>query len=79
MSDLLDQMRRNPRGDWTMQDIVRVCAEHDLVCSAPKRGSHYKVSRPGFATILTIPFKRPVKPVYIRLLIQLIDGRGHSL
>ncbi|WP_398465848.1 hypothetical protein [Tardiphaga sp.] len=47
MSDLLDQMRRNPRGDWTMQDIVRVCAEHDLACSAPKRGSHYKGLPPG--------------------------------
>jgi hypothetical protein len=78
MSNLLDQMRRNPRGDWTIRDIARVCEEHDLLCSTPKRGSHYKISRPGLATILTIPFKRPIKPVYIRLLIQMIDGKGHS-
>lgn len=55
MSDLLEQMRRNPQGDWTIGDVQRLCAEHGLTCLAPTRGSHYKISRPGHSSILTIP------------------------
>jgi hypothetical protein len=40
----------------------------------PKGGSHYKIVRPGHPVILTIPYKRPIKPVYIRALVRLIDG-----
>jgi hypothetical protein len=75
VSDLLDRMRRNPQGDWTINDVERVCREHGLTCLPPKRGSHYKIIRPGFAPILTIPFKRPIKPVYIRRLVYVIDYR----
>jgi hypothetical protein len=75
MSDLLDQMRRNPQGDWTIKDVERVCREHGLNCWAPRRGSHYKVNRPGYVPIVTIPFARPIKPVYIRRLVYIIDWR----
>jgi hypothetical protein len=36
--------------------------------------SHYKVSHPAAREILTIPHRRPIKPVYIRKLVKLIDG-----
>ena len=36
-------------------------------------GSHYKVSGPSSGQILTIPFNRPIKPVYIRALVRMID------
>jgi len=73
VSDLLDQMRRNPRADWTIKDVETVCKQHGLVCSPPNKGSHYKISVPGTPVILTVPYKRPIKPVYIRLLVRLID------
>lgn len=70
MTDLLDQMRRNPQGDWTINDIERVCAEHGVSCKPPTGGgSHYKVAHPRIRHIQTIPFKRPIKPVYIRRLV----------
>jgi hypothetical protein len=75
VSDLLDKMRRNPQGDWTIKDVETVCREYGLTCLPPKRGSHYKIVRPGHSIILTIPFKRPIKPVYIRRLLQLIDRK----
>lgn len=65
-------MRANPQG-WTLTDVERVCAHAGLTCSAPKRGSHYKVSHPAIPEILTVPFKRPIKPVYIRELLRMID------
>jgi hypothetical protein len=42
--------------------------------SNPAAGSHYKVSHPGRRDILTIPSRRPVKPVYVRKLVRFIDA-----
>ena len=35
-------------------------------------GSHYKVSKPGKREVLTMPFKRPIKPVYIKKLVRFL-------
>ena len=60
----LERMRRNPAGDWTIGDVESVCREHGVMCEAPRGGgSHYKVGHPLMAEKLTIPFKRPIKPV----------------
>lgn len=69
---LFASMRANPR-DWTIADIERVCRLHGLRCDKPSSGSHYKVSHPDLAQIHTVPFKRPIKPVYIRTLLNMID------
>jgi hypothetical protein len=39
-------------------------------------GSHWKVTAPDEEAILTIPAKRPIKPVYIRKLPAMIKRRG---
>jgi hypothetical protein len=42
MSDRLERMRRNPAGDWTIQDVEAVCREHAVICEAARGGgSHY--------------------------------------
>jgi hypothetical protein len=77
MSYTLDRMRRNPAADWTITDVVTVCAQHGVRCVPPSGGgSHYKVSHPSQRDILTIPRARPVKPVYIRKLVRFIDAVG---
>lgn len=71
----LEQMRRNPRADWTIRDVETVCKEFGVSCGPARGGSsHYKVSHRTTAQILTVPFKRPVKPVYIRKLVSFIDA-----
>jgi len=65
-------MRANPQG-WTIADVERACSQVGLACKPPKRGSHYKISHPALPEILTVPFKRPIKPVYIRELLRMID------
>lgn len=76
-NDLLDRMRRNPAGDWTLADVERLCAGHDVRCAPPSGGgSHYKLSHPSRPAILTIPRARPIKPVYIRKLVQFIEALG---
>ena len=75
MSDVLDRMRRNPAGDWTIADVAAVCVRYGVRCVPPSGGgSHHKVSHPSQRDILTIPRARPVKPVYIRKLVRFIEA-----
>ena len=69
----LEAMRANPRGDWRIADIKAVCREHGLRCEPPGGGgSHFKIAHPRLADMLSIPFARPIKSVYIRKLIAMI-------
>ena len=75
MSNRLEKMRGNPKADWTIADVVAVCREHGIAAAASRSGSsHYKISHSGQNEILTVPYKRPVKPVYIRKLVAFIDA-----
>lgn len=74
MSKRLEQMRRNPHGNWTIDDVMSVCREAGVECRPPRAGgSHYKVYHRTVQEILTVPFKRPIKPIYIRKLVAFID------
>lgn len=74
MSRRLERMRENPAANWTMTDVEALCGEFDILCAPPRGGgSHYKIAHPGIAEKLTIPFKRPIKAVYIRHLVALVD------
>ena len=76
-SDLLERMRRNLAADWTIRDIEAVCRAYNVRCAPPSGGgSHYKISHPSRREILTVPFRRPIKPVYIRKLVRLIEDLG---
>jgi hypothetical protein len=76
MTDLWERMRRNPQGNWTIKDVEKVCAEYGVTCTPPTSGSHYKVSHKRIRHIQTIPFKRPIKPVYIRRLVLFLEVVG---
>lgn len=75
MTKRLEAMRASPSSDWRMTDVEAVCRDHGLDCRPPRGGgSHYKVSHPALPEILTIPFARPIKAVYIRKLVQMVDA-----
>ena len=62
----LDRMRSSPMSD---------CRAHGVRCTPPSGGgSHYKVSHASQREILTVPFRRPIKPVYVRKLVRFIDA-----
>jgi predicted RNA binding protein YcfA (HicA-like mRNA interferase family) len=75
-SDLLERMRRNPAADWRIEDVERVCREHGLLFRAGKGTSHCHAKHSDAREILTIPARRPIKPVYIRKLVRYIDAYG---
>jgi hypothetical protein len=70
---LLERMRANPR-DWRIEDVLTVCAAFDIACTAPRKGSHYKVKHESQAEMLTVPAARPIKPAYIEALVRFIDA-----
>ena len=75
-SKTLEKMRLNPKGDWQISDIVKVCRDLGMHCQPPTGGgSHYKVSshEPVIKEILTIPNRKPIKPPYIRDFVKLAD------
>jgi len=75
VADLLDRMRQNPAGDWAIRDVETVCRRYRIQCEPPRgEGSHYKVAHPMMAEKLTIPYKRPIKSVYIRKLVVFVEA-----
>jgi hypothetical protein len=74
-TDLLEKMRRNPAGDWRIDDVELLCRNYSLSFRFGK-GSHATVHHPAAREILTIPARRPIKPVYIRKLVHYIGMYG---
>jgi hypothetical protein len=75
-SDLLERMRRNPAGNWHMRDVEALCREFGLLFRPGKGTSHAHAKHPAAREILTIPARRPIKPVYIRKLVRYIEAHG---
>jgi len=70
----LGDMRNNPRGDWQISDIRVVCDAFGIALDEPTGGgSHYKISHERVRDILTVPTRRPIKPVYIRSFVAFVD------
>ena len=67
---LLDKMRRNPR-DWRIGQLRTIAEAYD-VAWVHEGGSHCTF-RTAKGEKLTVPAKRPIKPVYIRQFVDLID------
>ncbi|TPG17590.1 type II toxin-antitoxin system HicA family toxin [Sphingomonas koreensis] len=67
-------MKANPHGDWSIREVAALCRAYDITCAAPTRGSHYTLSHPAVPGHLTVPAHRPIKPIYIRLLIAMIES-----
>jgi hypothetical protein len=75
---LLERMRHNPAGDWTIREIETICREHGLLFRPGRGTSHCHVKHPAAREILTIPARRPIKPVYIRKLVRYIEAHGDA-
>lgn len=68
----LDRMRNNPR-DWRIDDLLTVAERHGIEVRN-SGGSHHVFSAPGIADSLCVPAHRPVKPVYVKRFIAMIDA-----
>lgn len=67
-------MRKHPLG-WRIEDLQAVAEENSVEWRRPGRGgSHVIFSATGVREIVSVPSKRPIKPVYVKQFIALIDA-----
>ncbi|BDC48915.1 HicA-related toxin-antitoxin protein [Bryobacterales bacterium F-183] len=72
---LIAKMRRNPR-DWRIEDL-KVVAD-SLGINHDQHGTSHVVFRHANAGRLSVPAHRPIKPVYVRLFVDLVDRTGEN-
>jgi len=69
-------MRKNQTG-WRIEDLQTAAKESSVEWRRPGRGgSHVIFSAPGVREIVSVPAKRPIKPVYIKHFMALIEAAG---
>lgn len=69
---IIEKMRNNPR-DWQIADF-EVIAGHRGITVRKGKGSHVTFTHPKWgAIILTVPAHRPIKPIYAKKFVSLID------
>jgi hypothetical protein len=71
---LLKRLRNNPHG-WQIETLKNIAKRFDIEWGQP--GTSHVTFRHPNGTKLTVPAHRPIKPIYIRKFVRLIDeGEG---
>ena len=69
---LFDSMKDNPRADWTPENIRTLARAYGLTLR--QRETSHAVLMNTRGQHLTISMHKPIKPVYIRRLVELIEA-----
>ncbi len=67
---ILARMRNNPMG-WRIEDLRTVAARFKIQYRQPGT-SHVTFRHPSGAK-LTVPARKPIKPIYVKKFLELID------
>ncbi len=67
---LLARMRHNPR-DWRIDQLTTIALRHGL--DMDQNGTSHVIFRHPLAGRLSVPARRPIKPIYVRLFVEFID------
>ncbi len=70
---LLEKMKANPAGDWTIANVETLCKQVGLTILKPSGGSHYLVMSKFVQGAQSVPARRPIKPIYIKALVGLCE------
>ena len=74
LEKLLNKLRSNPH-DWQIDKLKDIAKHYEIEWRQP--GTSHVTFRHPNGTKLTIPANRPIKPIYIKKFIRLIDkGEG---
>ena len=66
----LDRMRNNPR-DWRIEELRSIGLRRGF--DAEQNGTSHVVFRHPVAGRLSVPADRPIKPICVKLFIELVD------
>lgn len=68
----LERMRNNPR-DWRIDDLLSVAGRFGIQ-ARNSGGSHHVFTCIGSAESICVPAHRPIKPVYVKQFVAMIDS-----
>ncbi|MBN8292848.1 type II toxin-antitoxin system HicA family toxin [Rhodobacter sp. NTK016B] len=63
---MYDKMSDGPNRGWTIDDVETLAKQEGMELRRPKRGSHYTLCSEHLRDICTVPYKRPIKVIYIK-------------
>ena len=66
------------RNDWRMRDVETLANRYGLSIRRSKSGGSHVTLRHNSGAMLTIPARRPIKPMYIRKLVEMIEQLGEN-
>lgn len=72
----LQSMLNNPRGDWRMSDLEGIADKYGITYRQP--GTSHVTFRTKDGRMLTVPAHKPIKPVYIKMFIELVNNYGED-
>lgn len=76
---LIEKMNNNPK-DVPFEDINNLLTHYGCQVRQPKSGSsHYIYTHPAASEPLTIPKRRPIKAIYVKKALQMIDEIKEAL
>lgn len=67
----LDALRANPR-DWRIAQLETVAKRYGVNVRKPG-GSHVVFEHPAAVQALSVPARRPIKPIYVQRFVRMID------
>ena len=68
---VLIKMKQAPKNNWSPKDIKTLCLAYGL--RLRQKGTSHGVLTNKKGEHLTIPMHKPIKPIYIKKLIKLIE------
>ena len=72
LDKLLADMGNNPRGDWRIEQLKALADRYGV--AHRQHGTSHVTFRPPRGSKLTVPARRPVKPVYVRQFLAMLDA-----
>lgn len=69
----IKKMRNNPKG-WRIEDLKSIADRLDIEYRQP--GTSHVTFRTRKGNKLTVPAKKPIKAIYIKMFIELLEDGG---
>jgi predicted RNA binding protein YcfA (HicA-like mRNA interferase family) len=74
LEKLVEKMRANPR-DWRIESLETIAKRYGIEVRKTG-GSHFVFMHPDSEIAVTVPSRRPIKPIYITQFLAMLDDIG---
>lgn len=73
---LMLSLKSNPKGDWKIEDLKRIAHKLDIDYRQP--GTSHVTFRFPSGDKLTVPAHKPIKPIYIKMFIEILEKQENE-